>query len=93
MKNLISNSIWFIAALALVRALVATSIDAGAQTPEPEPTEVSTCWFDEAAGTWICIGAAPTEPTPTATPVVPPPVAVVYLPLVAGDVVVTGDVQ
>lgn len=85
MKNeFISNSIWFLAAVALLFAVMTVAIDAGAQSlddPTPTPTEVSTCWFDEEDG-WICIGSVPTEPTATATPVVAPPVASVYLPIV-----------
>lgn len=90
MKNdFISNSIWFLASIALIFALVAMTLDAGAQSlddPTPTPTEINTCWFDEQEGHWICIGSVPTEPTPTATPMVTPPAPVaayVYLPVVA----------
>jgi hypothetical protein len=105
-NELIYNSIWFIATLALLFAIMTVAIDARAQDdPTPTPTatlsedELITCWWE--GDTYICIAPpVAVTATPTNTPVPPPtmtptatPAAYAYMPIVIADVVVTGDVR
>jgi len=68
-KQTISISIWFIAAVALIFAIIAVAIDARAQTPTPTPN----CWTVD--GQLVCIGPGPVAitATPTLTPIAPTP--------------------
>ena len=77
-REFISKSIWIIAGIALICAMLAVSdIDAGAQdNPTPTPTEeYYTCWWE--VDHWVCLSADPPSvtPTPAATPLPAPTVA------------------
>lgn len=67
---------WFLAAVALIFAIMAMDIDAQAQgEPTPTPTEdYYTCiWIDDR---WVCMDAEPmVTPTLSATPLPAPTVA------------------